>query len=84
MFFYLRPLIKNNNNNLIAQVDTIGIVTALHIVITYMQTQYIHIWTNIKQSYSDTYRAFPTRMVYLKHDIEGLRPEWCISTIYHA
>ena len=25
------------------------------------------------------YRGFLTRMVYLMHDIEGFRPEWCIS-----
>ena len=25
--------------------------------------------------------GFPTRMVYLKHDIKGFQPEWCISTI---
>ena len=27
------------------------------------------------------YRGFPTRMVYLKHDIEGSQPEWCISSM---
>ena len=30
------------------------------------------------------YRGFPTRMVYLKYDIEGFQPEWCISNIYHC
>ena len=26
-------------------------------------------------------RGFPTRMVYLCNDIEGFRPEWCISAM---
>ena len=30
------------------------------------------------------YRGFPTRMVYLKHDIEGFRPEWCISSMIYS
>ena len=30
------------------------------------------------------YQGFPTRMVYLKHDIKGSQPEWCISSISRA
>ena len=41
----------------IAQFDTNGIFTALHIVIMYIQTQYMHIWTYMKQSYSYTYTS---------------------------
>ena len=39
----------------IAQFDSKGNLTALHIVIKHIQTQYMHIWTYIKQSYSCTY-----------------------------
>ena len=39
----------------IAQFDTNGILTALYIVIQDIQMQYVHIWTNMKQSYSYTY-----------------------------
>ena len=40
----------------IAQFDTNGTLTALYIVIKYIQTQYIHIiWTYMKQSYSYAY-----------------------------
>ena len=31
------------------------IYIALYIVIKYIQTQYVHIWTYMKQSYSHTY-----------------------------
>ena len=34
-----------------AQFDTNGILTALYIVITYIQMQYVHVWTYMKQSY---------------------------------
>ena len=39
-----------------AQFDTNSILTALYIVIKYIQTQYMHIWTYMKQScsYTDT------------------------------
>ena len=39
----------------IAQFDTNGILTSLYIVITYIQMQYVHIWTYMKQSYKYTY-----------------------------
>ena len=39
----------------IAQFDTNGILTALYIVITYIQMQYVHVWTYMKQSYKYTY-----------------------------
>ena len=39
----------------IAQFDINGTLTALYIVIKYIQTQYMHIWTYVKQSYSYTY-----------------------------
>ena len=39
----------------IAQFDTNGILTALYIVIQYIQMQYVHIRTYMKQSYSYTY-----------------------------
>ena len=39
----------------IAQFNTKGILTALYIVIKYMQMQYMHIWTYMKQSCSYTY-----------------------------
>ena len=39
----------------IAQFDTNGILTALYIVITYIQMQYVHVWTCMKQSYKYTY-----------------------------
>ena len=35
----------------IAQFDTNGILTALYIVITYIQKQYVHVWPYAKQSY---------------------------------
>ena len=38
-----------------AQFDTKGIPTALYIVKKYVGTQYIHILTYMKQSYSYTY-----------------------------
>ena len=38
-----------------AQVDTNGNVTALYIVTKYIQAQYMHISTYMKQSYSYTY-----------------------------
>ena len=36
----------------IAQFDTNGVLTVLSIVIKYIQMQYVHVWTYIKQSYS--------------------------------
>ena len=39
----------------IAQFDTNGILTVLYIVITYIQMQYVHVWTYMKQSYKYTY-----------------------------
>ena len=39
----------------IVQFDTNGILTALYIVITYIQMQYVHVWTYMKQSYEYTY-----------------------------
>ena len=39
----------------IAQFDTYGILTALYIVIVYVQMQYVHVWTCMKQSYPFTY-----------------------------
>ena len=39
----------------IAQFDTNGILTALYIVIMYIQMQYVHVWTYMKQSYKYTY-----------------------------
>ena len=39
----------------IVQFDTNGILTALYIVITYIQMQYVHVWTYMKQSYKYTY-----------------------------
>ena len=39
----------------IAQFDTNGILTALYIVITYIQMQYVHVCTYAKQSYKYTY-----------------------------
>ena len=39
----------------IAQFDTNSILTALYIVITYIQMQYVHVSTYMKQSYSYTY-----------------------------
>ena len=44
----------------IAQFDTKSILTALYIVIKDIQTQYMHIWTYIKQSYSYTYAFLHT------------------------
>ena len=52
---------NNNNNNkitnllYIVQFDTNGILTALYIVIKYIQTQYMHIWTYMKQLSSYTF-----------------------------
>ena len=37
-----------------AQFDTNGILTVLYTVTKYIQMQYVHIWTDIKQSYSYT------------------------------
>ena len=31
-----------------------------------------------------SFQEFPTRMVYLKHDIEGSQPEWCISSMIQS
>ena len=47
----------NNNikSNLLVQFDTNGILTALYIVTTYIQMQYVHIWTYMKQSLICTY-----------------------------
>ena len=39
----------------IAQFDTNGILTALYIVITYIQMQYVHLCTYAEQSYKYTY-----------------------------
>ena len=39
----------------IAQFDTNGILTALYIVITYIQMQYVHVCTYTEQSYKYTY-----------------------------
>ena len=39
----------------IAQFDTNGILTALYIVITYIQMQYVHVCTYAKQFYKYTY-----------------------------
>ena len=39
----------------IAQFDTNGILTALYIVITYIQMQYVHVCTYAEQSYKYTY-----------------------------
>ena len=39
----------------IAQFDTNGILTALYIVITNIQMQYVHVCTYVKQSYKYTY-----------------------------
>ena len=39
----------------IVQFDTNGILTALYIVIMYIQMQYVHVWTYAKQSYKYTY-----------------------------
>ena len=39
----------------IAQFDTNGILTALYIVITYIQMQYVHVCTDAEQSYKYTY-----------------------------
>ena len=38
----------------IAQFDTNGILTALYIVIAYIQMQYAHVWPYVKQSYKYT------------------------------
>ena len=40
----------------IAQFDTNGILTALYIVITYIQMQYVRVCTYAKQSYKYTYK----------------------------
>ena len=37
------------------QFDTNSILTALYIVIKYIQMHYMHIWTYMKQSYPYTY-----------------------------
>ena len=39
----------------IALFDTNGILTALYIIMKYIQTQSMHIWTYVKQSYLYTY-----------------------------
>ena len=39
----------------IAQFDTNGILTALYIVMTYIQMQYVHVCTYAEQSYKYTY-----------------------------
>ena len=39
----------------IAHFDSNGILTALYKDIKHIQTQYMHIWTYMKQSYSCTY-----------------------------
>ena len=39
----------------IAQFDTNGILTALYIVITYIQMQHVHVCTYAKQPYKYTY-----------------------------
>ena len=39
----------------IAQFDTNGILTALYIVITYIQMQYVHVCAYAEQSYKYTY-----------------------------
>ena len=57
-----------------------------------MNNKYDSLWLAVSLSHTCThyiyiyyiYRGFLTRMVYLYNNIEGFRPEWCISTIYHA
>ena len=55
----------------IEQFDTDGILTALYIVIKYIRTQYMHIWTYMKQSYSYTYTY-----TYLRLSRKQI-PCWC-------
>ena len=43
------------NLNYIVQFDINGILTALYIVMEYIQTQYMHVWTYLKHSYSYIY-----------------------------
>ena len=45
----------------IAQFDTNGILTALYIVITYIQMQYVHVCTYAEQSYKYTYTCLHIR-----------------------
>ena len=53
ILFYLIIIIINLIY--IAQFDTNGILTALYIVIAYIQMQYVHVCTYAKQSYKYTY-----------------------------
>ena len=50
-----RDIIMIINLIYIAQFDTNGILTALYIVITYIQMQYVHVCTYTEQSYKYTY-----------------------------
>ena len=45
----------------IAQFDTNGILTALYIVITYIQMQYVYVCTYAEQSYKYTYTCLHIR-----------------------
>ena len=64
----------------VAQCDTNGILTALYIVIKYIQTQYVHMWSYMKQSYSYTYTClhiytytdtYTNIYIYYKHINNG-------------
>ena len=52
---YLVIIIIIINLIYIAQFDTNGILTALNIVITYIQMQYVHVCAYAEQSYKYTY-----------------------------
>ena len=58
-----RDLVGVNVINLIyiAQFDTNGILTALYIVITYIQMQYVHVCTYAEQSYKYAYTCLHIR-----------------------
>ena len=55
----------------IAQFDTNGILTALYIVITYIQMQYVHVWTYMKQSYKQGLFLWKIPVGQLTHSIKN-------------
>ena len=71
----------------IAQFDTNGILTALYTVIKYIQTQYMHIWTYMKQSCSYTYTCLHiytnTVTSSLLHLSSSLADRWGTLEILH-
>ena len=59
-----RTLIIIINLIYIAQFNTNSILTALYIVTTYIQMQYVHVWTYLKQSCLYTYTIHTHRHMY--------------------